>query len=133
MKFSNAYAYLRKLLPQPGETLPQKLDRLAEIQRQEAVLAKPYREQIATIEAKMAEEVGPLTEMMQNLEKEIKEDCIQLGKTTKGAFWQVIYSSGRETCDIKGLKGYAAAHKNEKVLQFINKGKPYATLKEVKA
>ena len=57
MKFTkNALLQLRKLLPQPGETLPQKLDRLAEIQRQETVLAKPYREQIAALEAKMAEE-----------------------------------------------------------------------------
>lgn len=130
MKIHNAFLQFRKLLPQPNETLPQKLDRLAEIQRQEMTLMKPYHEQIAAIEAKMKKEINPLTEMIQNLEKEIKAKCIQLQETVQGSTLQVVFVSGRVTWESKGLEGYAVDH--PAVLRFRKVGKPTARLQEMK-
>lgn len=63
---------LELLFGQPNETLAQKQERLAELQRQRDLLEKPFREQLEAVQADMHAESADVRAIIEQLELEIK-------------------------------------------------------------
>lgn len=91
-----------------------------EVQDEIDFIMDNYQQDIAKIDAAIAE-----------TEFEVRGLVVSEGKTLDSDHLQAQFNKGRETCDMKGLKGYAVA--NPEVNAFIKVGDPYVTIKEKKS
>lgn len=93
------------------------------------VLTPEIKEQLDQIEAERKEAVAGYQEPLDALETSIKEAVIRLGATVKvEGVAQAIYFDGRESADMKMLKGYILAHPEAEGL--IKKGDPYVSFRK---
>lgn len=89
----------------------------------------PLRAELADLDA----EYAPLLEIAQDaaatLEAEIRAAVLAAGATAKGSRLQVVWMKGRESIDMKAIKGYAVAH--PEVRQFIKENEPTVSIRSI--
>ena len=110
--------------------IQQKLNLLAELQQQEDEISHPYHEQIAKIEASIEEAISELSSQKELLTTEIKQECLEFGKSVSGTILQVLFVKGRVSWDSKGLEGFSLTH--PEILQLRKEGKPSTRIQKRK-
>ena len=122
--------------------IPDKLDRLADMQAQgdvmsthfdnlrDAILTTEIKAQLDEIEAERKTAMDALNGGIAGLTQEIKAEIIQHGSSIHGKFLAAIWSKGRVSWDTKALDGYAAAH--PEIAPFRKEGEPSVSIRVLK-
>jgi hypothetical protein len=95
----------------------------------DTVYTPEIRAKISDIEAEFSGKGEIAKTKADELEKEIKEEVIELGVTVKGDFLMAVWNKGRTTWNTEALDGYAAGH--PEIEQFRKTGKPSIAIKDI--
>ena len=119
----------------------EKLNRLSELQAQadvirlhfedlrKQILTPELQQALADIDTEMSTSLESLQEGINSLTTEIKDDVVKECATVKGSFLMAVWNKGRESVDMKQLKGYAVAH--PEVNAMIKTGDPSVTIRKI--
>jgi len=95
----------------------------------EAAYKLRYLEIVAVVQKELEalkDEFLPLqitaAERVGDIESLIREAVLEGAHSVKGEYLQAVYMKGKETVDMKALKGYAAAH--PEVMGLVKVGEP---------
>jgi hypothetical protein len=124
-----------------SETIIDKLNRLAEFQarkdmlhleKQELinqVIPLEIRQRLDEIEAEFSGRMEAVTENIELLESEIREDVLDCKSSMNGSYLQAVWNRGRRGWDSKGLEDYAQNH--PEILTYRRQGEPYITIRKI--
>jgi hypothetical protein len=104
-----------------------KLDLIANLRDERAVLAMDINQRIAALEAERDALTADVDAQLAELETLVKLDVTAAGATVKGSRMMAVYASGRVSWDTKRLDGYAAA--NSAILAFRTVGLPSVSIR----
>ena len=108
----------------------QLLDELAELRQMRDVMALPFQETIADLQAKIDDVCSPVDVKIDKKEKAIKDAVLVGGETVKGDVLMAMWSKGRTSWNTKGLEGVIAIYPDIAKLKEI--GEPSVSIRAVK-
>jgi hypothetical protein len=94
-----------------------------------ALIPYEVQEELKAIDAEQKTTLDSMTQGIEQLKAQIKEEVIKKGETVKGEHLMAVYSKGKVTWNNKGLEDYAIAH--PEVLDFRKIGEPSVAIKTV--
>lgn len=124
------------------EEIKQKLDRLADLQAEQAKLHQDKQDEVGIfitpeIKTKLAEidaaykaDEEALHSKIVELDLSIRTGVLNLGASVKGNKLHAIWNKGRVSWDPKALEGYAAGH--PEIMPFRSEGQPSVSIRPVK-
>jgi len=116
----------------------EKLDKIAELQYAQSkreqekqalidsILTQEIKDKITEIETEFAKNDN-ITDTINLLTNEVKQEVAALGETVKGASLMAVYSKPRVSWDTKALDGYIVSHPELK--QFRKEGAPSVSIR----
>jgi phage host-nuclease inhibitor protein Gam len=126
---------------QIADEIVSRLDALADLQAQQAVLeldkrqaldsvlTPAIRQQIADIELEYAPSLQMLSQSIADKEAEVKRWVKTFGESVKGQRLHAVYMQGRVSWNTRALDGYALAH--PELLSFRDVGEPSVSIRKV--
>ena len=95
----------------------------------EKAMPAEVKQAIADINLEFAPKEQAISEAIDNVTKDVKDDVIKCGESVKGDFLHAVFVSGRISWDTKGMEGYAVAH--PEVNAFRKQGDPSVTIRKI--
>lgn len=115
---------LNKLYELKSQLQLRKLDMEALIK---SIIPDEVKVQIKEIEEEFSFVTSHITDELNSLEAEIKQEVSLAGETVRGDYIMAVWSKPRTTWDNKGLDGYAVAH--PEIVQFRRTGEPSVSIR----
>ena len=123
-----------------AETIPEKLDLLANFQAErdvlelqkkaliEALFTPEIKARLDEIEAEFEGQFEAVDQNIAELEEQIKVEVARLGASFKGTFLQAVCNRGRVSWNTEALDRYAQSH--PEILRFRRQGDPYTSIRK---
>lgn len=94
----------------------------------DSVLTDELKQKLADIDIEFDGKLSVMNDAIAELEAEIKQDVIHIGKTVPGKFLMAVWNKARVTWDNKGLEGFMVAH--PEIVAFRKEGEPSVTIRK---